>query len=334
MRTRSIRYCTIFLMFLFLVTAASAQDTKIMIINSYHAEYPWVVAHNTALRNGLEDTATLSFHYLDTKRRSLAVGRENAMALLESIKQNKPDIVVLTDDFALKELGLPTMNAGIPVVFLGINGNPRNYIGSMTLASGVLERPLLKRSIAYLKDILGTDMKKCLVLFDNGTTAKVIVETDFLGKQSSHFSKTKTDIKLSSTFAEWKDAVLRSKKRGYDVIILGLYHTLVDDEGNHVPDDKVAHWTSAHSPVPVFGFWDFSIGLNKAVGGLVLSGTPQGKEAVTIIKRILAGHSPRTIQPVTAEHGRFVFSRSGLQRWDITLPEYFNNPKEPIEFVE
>jgi len=334
MITRHITYWATLLIAALLATTAIAQEHKIMVINSYHATYPWVIAHNTALNEGLESSAILSFHYLDTKRESIAEGRRKATELLESIKQHKPDIVVLTDDFALKELGQPIMDEGVPVVFLGINSNPRSYIGTMTLATGVLERPLFKRSIAYIKDILGSDMNRCLVLFDNGTTAKVIVETIFRGRYSSRFSKTDTDIKLNSTYTEWKKSVLLAKKHGYDAIILGLYHTLVDDEGNHVSDEEVANWTSAHSPVPLFGFWDFSIGKNKAIGGLILSGTPQGEEAVIIIKKIIAGYNPRTIQPVTAEYGRFIFSRAGLQRWNITLPEYFNAPTEPIEFVD
>jgi len=334
MPARFVCYSTTLILTLFLVSAATAQEKTIMVVNSYHAEYPWVKAHNDALKNKLAGKATISFHYLDAKRQPLKEARKNADTIIASLNEKQPDIVVLADDFALKEMGIPIMQRGIPVVFMGINGNPRHYLGPMTLATGVLERPLLKRSIAYIKDILREKLHKCLILFDNKTTAKVIVETVFLNRYSSTFSTIDTDIKLHSTFAQWKKSVMNAKENGYDVIILGLYHTLKDDEGNHVPDEEVANWTSAHSPVPVFGFWDFSIGKNKAIGGLVLSGAPQGVEAANIINKILSGQNPQMIQPVTAEHGRFVFSKSGLRSWAIILPEYFRDPKEPIEFIE
>ncbi len=72
---------------------------------------------------------------------------------------------------------------------------------------------------------------------------------------------------------------MNAKKEGYGAIILGLYHTLVDDRGRHVDDEQVARWTSKHSPVPVFGFWDFSVGKGLAMGGLTLDSEPQGREA-------------------------------------------------------
>lgn len=334
MTSRLIQYCTIFIFALLVASSAVAQQPNVMVINSYHAEYPWVQAHNTALSQGLAGKAVLSFYYLDTKRQPLSEGRKRGNELLSTITQNKPDVVVLTDDFALRELGYPIMNMDIPVVFLGINGNPRHHIGGMTLATGVLERPLLKRSIAYIKDILRGNLHKCLVLFDSGTTAKVVLETIFNGSHSSRFSTTDTSIRLNSKFSQWKKHVLNAKENGFDVIILGLYHTLTDEDGNHVPDEEVATWTSTHSPVPIFGFWDFSIAKDKAIGGLVLSGTPQGVAAASLVRKILNGRSPQTIQPITAEHGRFIFSRSGLRRWNITLPEYFNDPKEPIVFIE
>ncbi|QJB58266.1 ABC transporter substrate binding protein [Pseudodesulfovibrio sp. zrk46] len=319
---------------LFLTGTAYAQLPEVMIVNSYHAEYPWVAAHNQGLQDNLKGRAELSVYYLDSKKLSLEEAQKNAQEVLSIIKNDKPSLVIMTDDFALQELGLSTMNEGIPVVFLGINNNPRQYLGSMTLATGVLERPLLKRSIAYIQEILKSRMNKCLVLFDNGVTAQVTLKTVFSGKKRNKFSKTTTDIELMDTFANWKKTVLTAKDQGYEAIILGLYHTLVDENGNHVSDELVANWTSTHSPVPVFGFWDFSIGKNKALGGLVLSGYPQGEAAARLANKILRGREPNTIQPVTAEHGRFVFSISGLKRWNITLPSYFKAPNEPITFVD
>lgn len=331
---RFINYCASILICFALVSPADAQEKQIMVINSYHAEYPWVISHNTALNEQLEGKATLSFHYLDSKRLSRAESAAKATRILKIFKERRPDMVVLTDDFALKELGNAIMLEGIPVVFLGINANPRDYLGAMTLATGVLERPLLKRSIVYIKDILGDDFEKCLVLFDSGTTAHSLMKTVFHGKSSSTFSYITTDIKLHRTFEEWKEAVQTAKMTGYNAIILGLYHTLVDEQGNHAPDEQVARWTSINSPVPVFGFWDFSIGKGKALGGLVLYGAPQGEEAAKLVLKILAGRSPHTVQPVTAEHGRFKFSRSELKRWNIELPTYFDSPNEPLIFVD
>lgn len=322
------------LIVLLIHTPAFAAKPKVFVINSYHASYPWVQSHNEALQNELGDTATLSFHYMDTKRISPDQHDQRATLAMEEYWSTKPDLVVLTDDNALRLLGSRISNAGTPVVYLGINENPRQYISHSTKATGVLERPLLKRSIVFIKELLHGRLNKCLVMFDNGSTSCAIVKNTFGGKDSMNFADTTVDLQLVATFFQWKTHVLASKQMKYDAIILGLFHTLVDEEGNHVPDAMVSQWTSENSPVPVFGFWDFAIGKRKAIGGLVLAGEPQGREAAKLIKRVLAGEDPMTVEPVTAEHGRFVFSRSQMKRWGITIPANFVHPGEELIYVD
>ena len=80
-------------------------------------------------------------------------------------------------------------------------------------------------------------------------------------------------------YSLWQEAVLNAKKNGYEAIFIGLYHTLVDDDGKHVSEQTVLEWTSAHSPVPLFCFWEFSVGTGKAIGGLVLDGVISQSDA-------------------------------------------------------
>ena len=112
-----------------LVGTAHAQQKKVMVINSYHAEYPWVVAHNTALKNVLEDKVDLSFFDMDTKRFPIDKHKERASLAMAAFETEQPDIVVLTDDNALKTLGNKITLSGTPIVYLGINDNPRKYLG-------------------------------------------------------------------------------------------------------------------------------------------------------------------------------------------------------------
>lgn len=315
-------------------TSWAIEKARVMVINSYHAEYPWVIAHNRVLTSELGDVAVLSYSYLDSKRLPQEQARQKADRVYQLFLEDRPDLVVIADDFALKTLGTSIMAKGVPVIFLGINNNPREYIGNMTLATGVLERPLLKRSVVYIQDIFDGKMKKCLILFDDGITALTILDQIFNGTSSLTFNWTTVDIELVRRYATWKQLVLTSKERGYDALILGLYHTIKDNSGNHIPDMQIADWTSANSPLPVFAFWDFAVGKDKAIGGLILSGEPQGIEAARLVKRVLKGESPQSIPPVTAEHGRFIFSRSELKRWNIQLPKYFEQPNEPLIFIE
>ncbi|MGL1863363.1 MAG: hypothetical protein OCC46_12635 [Pseudodesulfovibrio sp.] len=326
--------CLLIIMTCTLVQTARSADKKVMVINSYHAEYQWVAAHNSALKAKLAGKADLSFYHLDTKRIPSSQFKSRVDTVFAAFTKEQPDVVVLTDDYAVMTLGKRISITGTPVVFLGVNGNPRDYLGEMLLTTGVIERPLYKRSIVYIQELLNNSMENCLVLFDDGKTSQAITEYVFHGAKSLQFSSIVTDVSMCKTFPEWKERVLQAKKRGYGFIILGLFHTLRDENGKHVPAELVANWTSKNSPVPFFAFWDFAIGKGKAIGGLVLAGEPQGEIAAEFVLRILAGQKPSTISPATSGQGQLVFSRSELKRWGINPPLRFYSGKESMRFVE
>ncbi|WP_187170368.1 ABC transporter substrate-binding protein [Salidesulfovibrio onnuriiensis] len=285
------------------------------------------------MKSKLQDSAELFFFDMDTKR--LPKGQHPAQALkaMKMIDEVHPDVVVVTDDNALMFLGRSIQDLHIPIVYLGINANPRCYLEDMTGVTGVLERPLMKRSIAYLRELFAEQFDKCLVMFDDSSTAQAVLETTFYGHRKLSFAGTETEVVLTNSFTEWEKRVSSAKEKGYDAIIVGLYHTIRDDAMDYVDPDTVLTWTAAHTPVPIFGFWDFTIGEGKAIGGLIHFGEDQGKAAAQLVLSILNGADPRQVQPVTAEQGRFIFSRHELKRWGIELPDDFARGSEII-FVD
>jgi len=46
--------------------------------------------------------------------------------------------------------------------------------------------------------------------------------------------------------------------------------------GKHLSHEHVIAWTREHSPPPYFGFWEFTIGAGKNIGGYVLDGFLKG----------------------------------------------------------
>ncbi len=187
--------------------------------------------------------------------------------------------------------------------------------------TGVLERPLLKRSITYLKKIV-PECKRVLVLFDDGTTAKVIKEEVFKNSDNIFINGMSISIKGFSSWNDWQKFILSDSFNYYDAVILGLYHTLRSGENNNIVPEQVIKWTSQNCKIPIFGFWDFSVGKNLTTGGFVLSGKAQGYEAGKIIKLILEKKkSPSDIFPVTATKGQFIFSRYMLKKYKLTIPQ-------------
>ena len=70
--------------------------------------------------------------------------------------------------------------------------------------TGVLERPLMKRSILFFKELLKPEPEKILILFDTGATSRSSVEQVFKGKNSTSIAGIKVDLKLINKLDIWK----------------------------------------------------------------------------------------------------------------------------------
>ena len=88
---------------------------------------------------------------MDTKRLpTTPIFRNGSTKPFYTIKNSKPDVVVLGDDNALKFMLPKLYNEPISIVFLGINSNPRKLLAryqGQAQITGILEQPLLIKSI-------------------------------------------------------------------------------------------------------------------------------------------------------------------------------------------
>lgn len=301
--------------FLFALFSSYSFATDIVFIHSYHADYPWVKEYRGGFMATIDDHSILEYE-MDTKRQPTGSFEKIAQQALAFIDTEKPKLVVLADDNALKLLGPALVDQKLPLVFLGINANPRHYIKLNKNISGTLERPLLKRSILMLHDLF-PKMKKLKVLMDSNPTSYAILETSFDDKFHQHISGVKVDISLEKTFNDWKLNTRSLEDSGYDALIIANYAALTDGQQQNVSLDDVSEWTSKNSPVPMFAFWGYSIGKGKAIGGLIISGVQQGVKAAKIVNQyFVTGKLPAITTPV---RGSLMFSEHELRRWNIKL---------------
>ncbi|MBN1501322.1 MAG: hypothetical protein JW982_14275 [Spirochaetes bacterium] len=302
-------------------------SNTILIIESYHSQYEWDKSYIKGLRNKLGQNYKFVFFEMDTKRIPESSYRQQAELAWKTFQRIKPILVFLCDDNAFKLLAPKFETTDIPVIYLGINNNPRLIIsgtwGLNRKFTGVLERPNYFRSIKYISSLLNA--RKIAVLFDAGETSKTIKSEVFNNNNSVIIDDVCVDLYSIKKFSQWKITVNGLKKGGYDAAIIGLYHTIVDEKGNHVSEQDIIYWTSTNIKVPPFGFWDFSIGRNRTIGGYIMSGEEQGLKAGEIALKILSGEEPSSIFPFYMENSRFLFSRSGLKKWRIILPENIRN---------
>lgn len=311
----------ILLLFLAWIPAALAGDKTILVVESYHADFHWDKAYRKALTEALSPGYALEFVEMNTKRLPVEKHIEMANLALAKIKAMRPALVILGDDAALKLLGRQIDTLNIPTVYLGVNGNPRQYgQGNFRNITGVLERPLIKRSLAFIRQILPTT-RKILLLFDVDLTSGVIRDEVFHGKTSTLIDGIRVDMQMCPTVADWKHAVANARDEGYQVTVVGLYQALKGADGKVADANEIIRWTSANTPLPAFALWDFSVGPDMAIGGLVIGGKEQGKAAAVLAREILEDQRPpATLIPVTARQGDFLFSKKQLERYRLVLP--------------
>ena len=305
-----------------LVLTFSFGAKNVLVIESYNAAYEWDADYLSGLKSTLGTAYNVTNFEMDTKRIPPSEFQNMADKAWKLVETSKPDYIVIGDDNALKYLAPKITNNTPPVIFLGINGSLNNYgvVGKKNV-TGILERPLFQSSIMGMTSILPNLKGKALILFDDGTTSKEAVNSIFNNNRTLQIAGLTVSYKQIGNIDTWKETINNADKAGYDFIIIGLYQTIKDSNNKHVNADDVLAWTSINSKVPLFGFWLFSVGKGKTIGGLVLEGVSQGNDVAEMIKKIDAGMSPADIRPLAGKKGHLLFSKSELSRWKFSLPE-------------
>jgi ABC-type uncharacterized transport system substrate-binding protein len=211
----------------------SAMHKKVLVIHSYEQELAWTQQCNRGITDILGDEYSLEYVYLDTKSIPQAEFQGRVDRAMDAFRRFKPDLVMLGDDNALRLLGPQIADTGTPVVYFGINNNPRKYFTTLPgNVTGVIERIPLFPWVRYLLEIV-PNAKKVLVLVDDSATAEAIVAVTFAGRREIVLGDCTVEYKSTASWSRWQRFV--SDSGSYDFIIMPLYHALKDDSGVHIP---------------------------------------------------------------------------------------------------
>lgn len=317
---------------LLLCLPTSLFAATIFVVDSYHPGYGWTAECREGLEYAKDSQHQLIYAEMDTKRISPSLFAARAEAIWQQIQKTAPQLVIAMDDNALKYLGQRVSDAGIPVVFMGVNQNPRQYFEHNQIpqnVTGALERPLLKQNLVILSQLLPVRAKRMLLLMDSGVTSQAILASSLDGRQGLTIESISLDTQLVGTFEEWQAKVNAASVEDYDALLITSYAGLKDSSGRHIPYNMVSEWTSTNSPLPVFTTWRYSVGKGRAIGGLVNSGFTQGVVAARIANKVLeSGLIPYFERPA---NGEYLFSRYELARWQIELSSEIRKESQLLE---
>ncbi|KPL11217.1 MAG: hypothetical protein AMS26_20460 [Bacteroides sp. SM23_62] len=249
---------------------------KIVYVNSYHRGHPPSDQITAGLIENLPaDSFEVIAHFMDTKRNPSPEYIENrAAALLDSIKDAKPDLLVVSDDNAVKYLVEPHFqDIDMPVVFCGVNWSAEQYDLSRSNTTGILELLPVAESLLTMKSHEPA-MRKLLVLNENTTTSRNIKQLlytlfDRVGISATH--------ELVDDFTGWK-AAFKEGNRSPDIIYLQTNAAIKNWDHN-----EALKFIDQHIQVPLITCEDFM--MPYSVFGMTQVSWEQGPWAAETAKK-------------------------------------------------
>ncbi len=283
-------------------TLSKKEKKKIVYINSYHQGHP---SSDEIMQGFMDNMSKDAFDiyawYMDTKRNpSEDYINEMAKQLLDSIQRVDPEILVVSDDNAVKYIVEPNIESlDMPVLFCGVNWTDNEYNLPKEKVTGILEILPVTEALQTIKTYYPA-MEKVLVLSENTTTSRKeeqILDTLF---QRVGFVST---YELVDDFEQWKSDFLEANK-AFDLIYIPT-HAAVKDWDH----EEAVTFINQHVEIPIITCEDFM--MPYAVLGYTKVAKEHGEWAAATAKKIFAGASIEDF-PVTRNHESVVWLNSRL----------------------
>ena len=262
------------------------RKNRIVYINSYHEGFPPSDQITQGVMKGFPaDSFEVFSYFMDTKRNpSEAYIKKRAEELLDTIRDKKPDVLIVSDDNAMKFLVVPHFQDDpLPIVFCGVNWTVDQYDISACNITGVIEILPVAELIQTIKPYY-PEMKDLLVLNENTTTSrktKPLLDT-LIGHMGIEVSQ-----ELVDDFESWK-SVFQEANETHDIIYLQTRGAIK----NWDHDEALSH-IERYLDIPLVTCEEFM--MPYAVFGLTQLSEEQGMKAAMQAKSILKGTSPADI---------------------------------------
>lgn len=338
--TRSVLFILAALSFLLITAlpvhaAATAQQKKVLIINSYHQGYKGsddaVDGFRTTLLKAIPNTE-IQTEYLDSINYS---GKEFDSRILDLIKfkyqKRHFDLVFSTDDYAFNivEKYRDSIFGTTPVVFCGTNSFDTSRLAGKHGFNGIDERPSFADTLALI-----------FRLHPATTDVVVMHDTSVTGERNvAEFRRQAASLDDLARFTYLPglrlEEMIRSVSRlSPGTVVIYFANRVQNEAGEPVPTGEVVQQLAAASKVPIYSGWQFLLG-KGIVGGRLLDLREHGIASAHMAIRILSNASPATLTTFTPSPNRYMFDYKQMSRFGIKtsqLPEGSIVINEPCFF--
>lgn len=296
---------------------AAEQSRQVLVLMSYHHGYSW----EDRILDGFEEwggvTAerpVLHVEWMDTKRYRERESRLLfARYLAEKYAGQRFDLVVTADDNALEfAVQQREMFTGTPIVFGGVNGDPRQITKGHPGVTGVAERFDLVRTLR-LALVLHPKVKRLVFLTpadESGAGIRKHVVEAMAGLDTGVLAEHWVTRYLAEVDGRLPDL-------GSDTLLFALGSLPREEGGRPFSPEELVAYVHARTSRPVYSDLDATVG-RGALGGYMNSGLENGRLMARMAQRVLAGQRPEDIPIVYETPQALLFDYRELQRFGIT----------------
>lgn len=265
---------------------------RVFILNSYHPGYGSSDDIMQGIRENL-DTARADFtiFYMDTKRKPAVEYDSIAHLALQAIQQYDPDIILATDDNAVKYVIEPYFKGKeISVLFAGVNWSAEAYGLPTKNITGMLEVIPVGTALDTLLNYYPQSKNIAIISEKSNSAYKDTINLQpFFEKrnlESSYF--------FSADFQAWKEDFIQVNQN-YDLVYFptnGAIANWKDDEASQFVQDNIS--------TMVFTCDDFM--MPYAVFGLTKIAQEQGEWLASTTNKLLSGELTIAEVDMTRNH--------------------------------
>lgn len=301
-----------FVLCLNLSCALAEERYRVLVVQSYEADYLWEIEIREELEKALEHKADLSFFYLNTKS-NFADGKKRAEEAYALFKRLNPDGVIAVDDNAQSLFVVPYLKdkTDVPVIFCGVNEDPDLYGYPASNVTGVLERYHFEEILAFNRQIAGRT-ERFAVMVNKSPLASTMVR--LLEKRTS-FSAELIAILQPETVEE-AEQMAREYREQVDLLLLLTLKGICNNKGLPVDDTQAIAAVVREFAKPTAATAEFVI-KHGALSGVLASGQEQGWRAADLLLKAMSGVSIAEL-PITKNYfGRRMVNVTTMKSLDI-----------------
>ena len=326
MNLRMIPAAAVLLIALICGGSASAQDNihllpedlpNVLLLQSYHQGFKWSDDLVKGVLDVLGDSVQLHVEYMDTKKH---YSPEYLISIKDYLKMKASttsyDLIIVADNNAfnfLKEYRRE-LYGSIPIVFTGLNFLDPVTLEGMENITGISEENNFKGTLDLIIQLF-PEKKNLVCIVDQTVTGLTIqkkLNSILPGYGNDHFDQTEIWSGLTM------DELTRDLELlGDDFIVFNILFQR-DKEGHYYEYNFSNSIICQASNAPVFGSWDFQFPYGT-LGGYVMLGFDQGREAGLMARRILEGEDADDIPVEWETPHRYMFDFKELLKYSVPM---------------